>query len=706
VFLAAAVSVGSIWSLSGQTGSPVCRITAVSPAIHSEGVSERLGDILLACSGTPGRAVSGNLTISLNTNVTNKLTSGSTVDAVLSVDSGSGPVLAGVSGQLLSPSQVVFSGLQFQIGPAGGTELRISNLRGDASLAAGTLSNIQALIGFNPPDLLQFTTNNVTVGVPARGLLGTNQQAFVANQIGSALPETLTFSELIEKGTRFASSRVTEGYVSAFEKRASMSDNGVRILIRYRGMPPDARLFVPNAVAGSNAAKPTAAGDFGGTVSGGEYVPGSGTLLLVRIVNTDGNGAGGFPAGSVTFGGPASFDEVGEVALSSGAGIAVYEVYDASPSRIESAQIPTFLGLPRSVEARSITTQRDVYLGPLSNSPTAAARAPVPRFAPQPAPSDCTLAGDCRKHIPKLDTFPQNLDFIALSQANAQSRDISFNNAGGGIMHWITRIEYKGAQGWVKIDPESGVQGKNIRVFITPMGLTPGVHEATLVIDAGEAGVARFPIKLQLNQPAPPLPPQPTVSSISNGATFRPDPLVGGSLATIKGTNLAGSNVTVTFNGVPARILYTSGDQINLQVPAELADAATANLVVTVNGVPSQTASVNLAPVGPGIFEPGILNQDNSVNSAASPARTGTIVQIFATGLLPPGGQAAVEAKLHDQVYTSMPYAGPAPGIPGVQQVNLQIPESWPAMTTEVLLCSTARGVRACSLPVRISIQP
>jgi uncharacterized protein (TIGR03437 family) len=64
-----------------------------------------------------------------------------------------------------------------------------------------------------------------------------------------------------------------------------------------------------------------------------------------------------------------------------------------------------------------------------------------------------------------------------------------------------------------------------------------------------------------------------------------------------------------------------------------------------------------------------------------------------------------VEAKLHDQTYASLPYAGPAPGIPGVQQVNLPIPESWQAMTTELLVCSTASGVRACSPPVKISIQ-
>jgi uncharacterized protein (TIGR03437 family) len=60
---------------------------------------------------------------------------------------------------------------------------------------------------------------------------------------------------------------------------------------------------------------------------------------------------------------------------------------------------------------------------------------------------------------------------------------------------------------------------------------------------------------------------------------------------------------------------------------------------------------------------------------------------------------------LHDQIYTALPYAGPAPGIAGLQQVNLMIPEGWPTMTTEVLLCTTAGGQRQCSSPVKIHIR-
>jgi uncharacterized protein (TIGR03437 family) len=179
--------------------------------------------------------------------------------------------------------------------------------------------------------------------------------------------------------------------------------------------------------------------------------------------------------------------------------------------------------------------------------------------------------------------------------------------------------------------------------------------------------------------------------------------VVPGSLATLRGTNLQGTNVQVSLNGVTSRLLFTSSDQINFAVPAELT-GATAQLAVTVNGVASTAFTVNLAQSSPGIFVPGILNQDYTVNSPTNPAPTGSFVQIFATGLLPPDGSGTVEVQLHDQPPIRPTYAGPAPQLPGVQQVNARIPEGWPTMTTDVAVCTTVSGQRACSPKVRISM--
>jgi uncharacterized protein (TIGR03437 family) len=311
------------------------------------------------------------------------------------------------------------------------------------------------------------------------------------------------------------------------------------------------------------------------------------------------------------------------------------------------------------------------------------------------------LRGDCELFRPKLVVNSALLDnFEAVQGLPYLRREVIFSNDGGGTMVWTARVEYKNGSNWIEIFPQSGIGGAAVGVMLVLTNLQPGPYEATLVIDAGpEAGVARIPIKLNLRpRPAP----APMISSIGNAATFQ-GALVPGSLATIKGANLQGTNVTLTFNGTAAKLLFTTSDQINFEVPATLT-GATAQMVATVNGVSSSPITVNLAPASPGIFVPGILNQNFTVNSASNPAPAGSFVQIYATGLLPANGTGQVEAKLHDLIMTSLPYAGPAPGIPGVQQVNLQIPPYYPTMTTEVLLCTTAGGVKACSPPVKISV--
>ena len=96
-----------------------------------------------------------------------------------------------------------------------------------------------------------------------------------------------------------------------------------------------------------------------------------------------------------------------------------------------------------------------------------------------------------------------------------------------------------------------------------------------------------------------------------------------------------------------------------------------------------------------------ILNQDNSLNSAANPAPSGTVVQLFGTG------SGALSGGVTDGQIISVPlpqlmasvtatigglpakvnYAGPAPSlIAGVMQVNLEVPMGLAAGPQAVLL--------------------
>src|SRR5206468_12847593 len=112
--------------------------------------------------------------------------------------------------------------------------------------------------------------------------------------VGSPTPSTLTLAGLFNAGTAFASTRLTEGYAAGFETRQPGADNGVRFLVKYSGFPSNAHIYVPDAVAGSDAMVPTAGGDLGFPQAVGQYVPGSNTLVLVRVNGADSTGAGGF----------------------------------------------------------------------------------------------------------------------------------------------------------------------------------------------------------------------------------------------------------------------------------------------------------------------------------------------------------------------------------------------------------------------------
>jgi uncharacterized protein (TIGR03437 family) len=161
-------------------------------------------------------------------------------------------------------------------------------------------------------------------------------------------------------------------------------------------------------------------------------------------------------------------------------------------------------------------------------------------------------------------------------------------------------------------------------------------------------------------------------------------------------------NVSATFNGLPATILYNSATQINLLVPAGLATLSSAQLVVTVDGAISAPMTVALAPFEPGIFAGAVLNQDSTTNSTSSGAAAGSVIYFYATGL---SGSGTITARIGGTELTNLYYAGPAPGFPGVQQINLTIPAGLGGMTTALSVCGTGTGGEVCSLPYPLTLK-
>ena len=699
-----------------QSNALTCTDTAVNPALRAEGIAEAVGDIVISCSGgSPGTVITLNLAIFLNVAVTNRLSSAGSPDVSLTVDSGSGPAPAAVPAVLQGSNGVSFNGVPVTIPASRTFGFRISNLRGNISqLGSGFQAPVVAAISLTGLPLVS-SLNPVSVGIPAPGLLASYASAGI-RCTGSALPSTISFSSLFLAGTRFASTRVTEGFASAFETKARTADTGVRILARYSGFPAGARLFVPTVVAGSDAVQPTAAGDLGGTPSGGAYAPG-GSLLLSFVNGTDANGAGGTlaytpgAAGS----GTVAFDALSEVRLISGSGAAVYEVVDANPSVRESAQFPTFIGLPAITDGRTPVASEQLSFAPVSTAFNATTTDPIPRFLGNAPSSDCPAVGDCNSnHFPSLSVFAsQPLQFTAVAGSAPQTKTVQVNNKGGGVLSWTASVLNGTAARWLTLYPGGGVNGGTVLVTVNPQTVGPGVYNATLVIDGGpQAGSQTLPITFTVTAfPTAPtstpvvLPSSVLLQSVANAA--RPDSAAvsPGSLAIVKGSHLKGIVVAATFDGIPAAVLSGDDSSITLQVPTTLAAGGTSLLQVTVDGNKSAELAFSVLDLAPAIFADGILNEDGSLNSTSNAASAGTSLQVLSTGLIP-AVMVPIVVKLHDRQLTPIS-AGPGPGI-GVNQVTVIIPSDLPAMTTQVSVCGFGMmnpAQATCSQPVDVTLQ-
>jgi uncharacterized protein (TIGR03437 family) len=160
------------------------------------------------------------------------------------------------------------------------------------------------------------------------------------------------------------------------------------------------------------------------------------------------------------------------------------------------------------------------------------------------------------------------------------------------------------------------------------------------------------------------------------------------------GASLAGTSVI--FNGTPAPVLYTSATQVGVVTPYSIA-GSNVQVFVEYQGQTSAPVTVPVAAVAPALFiadssgkgQAAASNQDGTVNGAAHPAKVGSYISLWLTGVgqmnptgvdgLPgaaplPQPAAPVTVTIGGQLVQPQ-YAGQAPyAVAGVMQINAQIP--------------------------------
>ena len=236
--------------------------------------------------------------------------------------------------------------------------------------------------------------------------------------------------------------------------------------------------------------------------------------------------------------------------------------------------------------------------------------------------------------------------------------------------------------------------------------------------------------------------PYPTVDAITNAASNLLAPLAPGEIFVLYGSGMGPSQLgqmhlnnnglvdttlaetQVTFNGIPAPIVYTSDKQLAAIVPYSV-QGPSADLVVSYQGHATNPMPVLINSASPALFtldssgqgQAAAVNQDGTINSAANPAPAGSIVSLYVTGegaTSPAGvdGKLAsaplpkpvlpVSVAIAGQPAT-VQYAGGAPGlVAGVMQVNVQIPVGTPSGNAAVIL---AVGTASSQSTVTIAVQ-
>jgi uncharacterized protein (TIGR03437 family) len=147
-------------------------------------------------------------------------------------------------------------------------------------------------------------------------------------------------------------------------------------------------------------------------------------------------------------------------------------------------------------------------------------------------------------------------------------------------------------------------------------------------------------------------------------------------------------------------------------VPFEI--VAPTQIAVSSNGQMSNAVLTGIVPTSPQVLN--IVNQDGTVNSAGNPAKAGSVIMLYVSGLgqtNPPGDDGLVNASplpvplaAVTVYFPVMPsavtpqFVGAAPGlIAGITQVNVQVPASVPTTTNAPIEIS----VNSASAPLYTS---
>ena len=270
------------------------------------------------------------------------------------------------------------------------------------------------------------------------------------------------------------------------------------------------------------------------------------------------------------------------------------------------------------------------------------------------------------------------------------------------------------------VTPGSGTLPALLNVSISAAvlaALAPGSYSGSIRIDS--QGSTNTPQTISVSLVVASL--APTVSTVRNSASYQAGAIAPGEILYIEGSAIGPptltiattnpswpttlANVQVTFDGIPAPILYVMNNKLSVVVPWAISGRLNTQLIVKYQNQSSNALNLQVTSVAPGLYttdasgagQAAILNYHTNgtidINASNRPIERGGAIAVYGTGgglttplgvdgavtpaILYPLG-ARVTAFINGQPVIVL-YSGGAPGLlSGAIQVNILIPADSP----------------------------
>lgn len=216
---------------------------------------------------------------------------------------------------------------------------------------------------------------------------------------------------------------------------------------------------------------------------------------------------------------------------------------------------------------------------------------------------------------------------------------------------------------------------------------------------------------------------RPTIAAngIVNAASFATQ-VAPGSFVSIFGGSLAAgfagsfsspfttrfNDITVSVNGVLARLVSVTDNQINILVPQDLNATIPATVTVVTPAGQSEAAAVRVAPAAPGIFFDAatglgaILVANTGLTTAQRPVAAGDFLEIYCTGLgvLRTDGTTGFTPQVTVGGRPAELFYSGRTGVNGLYQVNVRVPNGVFSGLQDVQV--TANGVASNTVKIQV----